>query len=124
MKFWPFKATFDNFLVEKWPFLGSLCNISTCRSLILKNKHIPNNWILLNKNTKNGHFSTKNGPNISLNSQKFQFYFIDPIRLCLKSIQLIGMCLFFYIKEIRVNLLNKNSKNGHFSTKKWPKNGP
>ena len=47
MKFWPFKATFDNFLVEKLPFLGSLCNISTHRSLILKNKLIPINWILV-----------------------------------------------------------------------------
>ena len=37
------------------------------------------------------------------------------------SIQLIGMRLFFYIKELRVDLLNKNSKNGRFSTKNGPK---
>ena len=46
---------------------------------------------------------------------------IVPIWLCLTSIQLIGMRLFFYIKEIWVDLLNKNSKNGHFSTKNGPK---
>ena len=59
-------------------------------------------------------------PKMAPNGQKSQL-FIDPIRLCFKSIELIGMRLFFYIKEIRVNLLNKNSKNGHFSTKNGPK---
>ena len=44
-------------------------------------------------------------------------FFIDPIWLCPTSIQLIGTRLFFYIKEVRVDLLNKNLKNGHFSTK-------
>ena len=48
--------------------------------------------------------------------------FIDPIRLCLKSIQLIGMRLFFYIKEVRVDLLNKTLKMAIFQSKmaqKW-----
>ena len=109
---------------------------------------------LFNKNSKNGNFSTKNGPNgqnsqyfiliqykyalrvsswlgcaYSFNSRKYEsIYWIktlkiaifQPIRLCLKSIQLIGMRFFFKFKEIWVDLLNKNSKNGHFSTKKWP----
>ena len=72
---------------------------------------------LLNKTLKMAIFQ----PKMALNGQNSQLFFIDPIKLCLKSIQLIGMRLFFYIKEIRVNLLNKNSKNGHFSTKNGPK---
>ena len=48
---------------------------------------------------------------------KIPIFLIDPIWLCLTSIQLIGMRLFFFIKELRVDLLNKNSKNGHFQTK-------
>ena len=54
---------------------------------------------------------------------KIPIFFIDPIRLCLKSIQLIGMRLFFYIKEVRVNLLNKTLKMAIFQPKmaqKWP----
>ena len=39
------------------------------------------------------------------------------------SIQLIGMCLFFKIKDLLVDLLPTNPYNGHFSTKKWPRNG-
>ena len=82
---------------------------------------------LLNKNTKNGHFLTKNGPKMAQKwplMAKIPIFFINPIRLCLKSIQLIGMRLFFYIKEKRVDLLNKNSKNRHFVNQKGPKNGP
>ena len=52
---------------------------------------------------------------------KIPIFLIDPIWLCLTSIQLIGMRLFFFIKELRVDLLNKNSKNGHFPTKNCPK---
>ena len=37
------------------------------------------------------------------------------------SIQLIGMHLFFYIKELGVDLLNKNPKNDPFSTKNGQK---
>ena len=62
-------------------------------------------------------------PKMALNGQNSQFFFIDPIRLCLKSIQLIGMRLFFYIKEVRVDLLKKNSKMAIFQPKmaqKWP----
>ena len=54
---------------------------------------------------------------------KIPIFFIDPIRLSLKSIQLIGMRLFFYIKEIRVDLLNKSLKMAIFQqkmAKKWP----
>ena len=72
---------------------------------------------LLNKNSKNGHFSTKNGPKMALNGQNSQLFFIDPIRLCLKSIQLIGMRLFFYIKELQVNLLTKTLKMAIFLPK-------
>ena len=53
---------------------------------------------------------------------KIPIFFIDPIRLCLKSIQLIGMRLFFYIKEVRVDLLNKTLKMAIFQSKmaqKW-----
>ena len=50
---------------------------------------------------------------------KIPNFFIDPIRLCLKSIQLIGMRLFFYIKEVRVDLLNKTLKMAIFN-QKWP----
>ena len=52
------------------------------------------------------------------------FFYIDQILLCLTSIELIGMRLFFSIKELRVNSLNKHSKNGHFSTKNGPKMAP
>ena len=48
---------------------------------------------------------------------KIPIFFIDPIRLCLKSIQLIGMRLFFYMKEIRVDLLNKILKMAIFQPK-------
>ena len=75
---------------------------------------------LLNKNSKNGHFSTKNGSKMALNGQNSKFFYIDPIWLCLTSIQLIGTSLFFFIKELQVDLLKKNSKNGHFSTKNGP----
>ena len=78
---------------------------------------------LLPQNHENGHFSTKNG----LKWPKFQFLYMDPMLPCLRSIQVIGMRLFFKIKEVRVNLLPQNHENGHFSTKKWPKmalNGP
>ena len=77
-------------------------------------------WI---KNCKNSHFSTKNGPKMALNGQNSQFFYIDPIWLCLLSIQLIGMRLFFYIKELRVDLLNKTLKMALFQPKmaqKWP----
>ena len=76
---------------------------------------------LLNKNSKNGHFSTINGPKMARYGPNSKFFFFDPILSCLTSIQLIGMRLFFYIKELGVDLLNKNSKNGHFSTKNGPK---
>ena len=36
------------------------------------------------------------------------------------SIQLIGMLLFFYIKELGDNLWNKNPEIGHFFNQKWP----
>ena len=57
------------------------------------------------------------------NDQNSQFFNIDPIWLCLLSIQLIGMRLFFYIKELRVDLLNKTLKMAIFQPKmaqKWP----
>ena len=78
---------------------------------------------ILNKNSKNGHFSTKNGPKMARNGQNSQFFYIDPIWLCLTSIQLIGTRLFFYIKEVRVDLLKKNLKMAIFQPKmaqKWP----
>ena len=62
-------------------------------------------------------FFNQKWPKIALNGQNSQFFYIDPIWLCLTSSQLIGMCLFFYIKELQVNLLNKNSENGHFQPK-------
>ena len=78
---------------------------------------------LLNKNSKNGHFPTKNCPKMALYGQNSQFFNIDSIWLCLTSIQLIGMRLFFYIKELWVNLLNKTLKMAIFQPKmahKWP----
>ena len=36
---------------------------------------------LLNKNSKNGNFSTKNGPKMALNGQNSQIFFMDPVRL-------------------------------------------
>ena len=74
---------------------------------------------LLPQNPENGHFSTKNG----LKWPKFPFFYVDPMVSCSRSIQLIGMRLFFKIKEVRVNLLPQNPENGLFSTNKWPKNG-
>ena len=47
-------------------------------------------------------------PKMAHNSQTSQFYNIDPIWLWLNSIQLIGMCLFLYIKELGDDLLTKN----------------
>ena len=76
---------------------------------------------LLNKN-----FWLKNGPKMALHGQNSHFFYIDPIWLCLTSSQLIGMCLFFYIKELQVNLFKTlkmaifqpkmalNAKNSHF----------
>ena len=60
---------------------------------------------------------------MAFNGQNSQFFYIDPIWLCLLSIQLIGMRLFFYIKELRVDLLNKTLKMALFQPKmaqKWP----
>ena len=56
-------------------------------------------------------------PKMALNGQNSQFFYIDPIWLCLLSIQLIGMRLFFYIKELRVDLLNKTLKMALFQPK-------
>ena len=59
-------------------------------------------------------------PKMALNGQNSQFFF-DPIRLCLKSIQLIGMHLVFYIKEIHMSqFIEQKIKNDHFSTKSGP----
>ena len=81
-------------------------------------------WVdLLNKNSKNGHFPTKNCPKMALYGQNSHFFYFDSIWLCLTSIQLIGMRLFFYIKELRVDLLNKTIKTAIFQPKmaqKWP----
>ena len=54
---------------------------------------------------------------------KIPNFFFDPIWLCLTSIQLIGTRLFFFIKELRVVLLNKTLKMAIFQpkmTQKWP----
>ena len=60
---------------------------------------------------------------MAVNGQNSQFFFFDPILLCLMSIQLIGTRLFFAIKEQRVDLLNKTLKMAIFQpkmTQKWP----
>ena len=79
---------------------------------------------LLNKTLKMAIFQ----PKMARNGQNSQFFYIDPIWLCLTSIQLIGTRLFFYIKEVRVDLLKKkNLKMAIFQPKmaqKWTKNGP
>ena len=62
-------------------------------------------------------------PKMALNGQNSQLFFIDPIRLCLKSIQLIGMRLFFYIKEKESIFWIKPLKMAIFQPKmaqKWP----
>ena len=50
------------------------------------------------------------------------FFYIDPVWLCLTSIQLIGIHLSIQINELRVDLLKKkkNSKNRRFLTKNVP----
>ena len=61
-------------------------------------------------------------PKIAHNGQNSHFFF-DQILLCLTSIQLIGTRLFFAIKELRVDLLNKTLKMAIFQPKmaqKWP----
>ena len=75
---------------------------------------------LLNKTLKMAIFQPKMAQKWPVMA-KIPNFFFDPILLCLTSIQLIGMHLFFYIKELRVDFLNKNSKNGYFSTKNGPK---
>ena len=118
-------ANFQPKISQKWPVMAKIPKyffdpIWLCfTSIQLIGMHlfffIKELWVdLLNKNSKIG-------PKMALNGKKSQFFNIDPIWLCLKSIQLIGTRLFFYIKEVRVDLLNKNLKNGHFSTKNGPK---
>ena len=55
---------------------------------------------------------------------EFPFFYMDPMLPWLRSIQLIGMRLFFRVKEVRVDLLPQNHENGHFQqqkmAKKWP----
>ena len=82
---------------------------------------------LLNKNSKMAIFQpkmgqkwAKNGPKMAPNGKNSHFFYIDAKWLCLTSIQLIGMRLFLYIKELQVDLLNRNSKNGHFKAKNGP----
>ena len=92
----------------------------------------PVNWdalILLYQGTTRGFIVSKTQkmaifqPKMALNSQNSQFFYIGPIWLCLMSIQLIGTRLFFSIKELRVDLLNKTLKMAIFQpkmAKKWP----
>ena len=79
---------------------------------------------LLSQKPENGHFSTKKWPKNGLQWSKFPIFYMDPMLSCLRSIQLMGMRLFFKIKEVRVNLLHQNPENGHFSTKKMAKKWP
>ena len=75
------------------------------------------------QNPENSHFSTKKWSKNGPEWPKLPFSSYGPMLPCLRSIQLIGMRLFFKIKEVRVNLLPQNPENGLFSTNKWPKNG-
>ena len=79
---------------------------------------------LLPQNHENGHFSTKNGQKKAQNGLNSHFFYMDPMLPWLRSIQLIGMRLFFRVKEVRVDLLPQNHENGHFQqqkmAKKWP----
>ena len=75
---------------------------------------------LLNKTLKMAIFQPKMAQKWPVMA-KIPNFFFDPILLCLRSIQLIGTRLFFAIKELRVDLLTKISKSGHFSTKNGPK---
>ena len=83
----------------------------------------PVNWdvlIILHQGTSSQFIELKILVEKWLFMAQIPIFYIDLIWLCLTNIQLIGMRLFFYIKE----LLNKNSKNGHFLTKnspEWPK---
>ena len=69
-------------------------------------------------------FQQKNGQKMALNGPNSHFFYVDPMVSCSRSIQLIGMRLFFKIKEVRVDLLPQNHENGHFQqqkmAKKWP----
>ena len=76
---------------------------------------------LLSQKPENGHFSTKKWPKNGLKWPKFLFFYVYPMLPCSRSIQLIGMRLFFKIKEVRVDLLPQNHENGHFSTKNGQK---
>ena len=75
---------------------------------------------LLNETIKMAIFEAKMAQKWSVMAKIPNFFYFDPIWLCLTSIQSIGTHLFFFIKELWVGLLNKNSKNGHFSTKNGP----
>ena len=90
---WPIMAKIPIFFYPIWLCLTSIQLSGMCLFFFIKELRID----LLNKNSKNGHFSTKNGPKMALNGQNSQFFSIDPIWLCLTSIQLIEMPLFLYI---------------------------
>ena len=68
----------------------------------------------LNKTLKMAIFQPKMAQKWPVMAKISNFFYIDPIWLCLTSIQLIGMRLFFYIKELRVDLLNKTLKMAIF----------
>ena len=79
------------------------------------------------KNLKMAIFQQKNGQKMALNGPNSYFFYVYPMLPCSRSIQLIGMRLFFKINEVRVDLLSQNHENGHFSTKNGQKmalNGP
>ena len=65
---------------------------------------------LLHSNTKNGHFSTQDYQEMTLNGQRSHSFYIDSSLSNLKNIQLTGMGLVFKFKELRVDLLAKTLK--------------
>ena len=113
---WPVMAKIPNFFFD--PILLCLTSIQLIGTrLFFAFKEL--RVVLLNKTLKMAIFQ----PKMARNGQKFPIFYIDPIWLCLTSIQLIGMRLFFYIKELCVNLLNKTLKMAIFQPKmaqKWP----
>ena len=117
----------SHFSTKKWPkvaFNGQNLNFFICilhypalRVFSLKIRNYE--MIYCQKHKKITIFHYRMAQKLSWMAKIPNFFFIDPIWLCLMRM-LIGMRLFFFIKELRGNFFNQKLLKWLFFNQKWP----